>query len=79
MSRQDGSTAADTLPKDRKPAEQPKHSMNDKLAHRALGDNRPRSASTTLSEQARDRLYARMFPSDICAGSQGHGDADPVS
>ncbi len=79
MSGQDSSTTADRLPQERTQTELPGHCLNDKLAHRALGDNRPRSTISNLSEQARDRLYARMFPSDICAGGTGHDHPDPIS
>jgi hypothetical protein len=51
--------------------------LGDKLAHRAL---RERSRPTpALSIQARDRLYARMFPSEICMGEKGNDEPDLLS
>ena len=51
----------------------------EKLAHRALGGTRCSTRAHTLSPRARDRLYERMFPKDICLGSTGHGKPDPLA
>ena len=46
--------------------------VDERLAHRALGHVTPRNAPA-MSQQARDRLYERMFPQHIC-GSPACGD-----
>ncbi len=63
--------------------------LNEKLVHRALGEQR-RAATAAMSPRARDRLYARMFPTDICGsdtmvernstlGAHADGKLDPIS
>lgn len=61
--------------------------LNEKLVHRALGECR--ATAPAMSPLARDRLYARMFPADICGGGEAalrntvgaraDGDLDPIS
>ncbi len=43
--------------------------VEERLAHRALGPLSPRAAVPMMSQQARDRLYERMFPQHICGGN----------
>ena len=52
--------------------------LSEKLAHRALSSARQRPQAPALSAQARDRLYARMFPTHICLGANGN-ESDPIS
>ncbi len=42
--------------------------VKERLAHRALGLLAPRPTASLMSQQARDRLYERMFPQHICGG-----------
>lgn len=70
MSRHDGSTMMQTpSPNEQVPDRQASYCLGDKLAHRALGEARPRSSLPALSAEARDLFYARMFPSHICLGA----------
>ena len=54
----------------------------EKLAHRALGGTlggaSGRASDGVMSPTARDRLYARMFPEDICLGRTENGKRDPL-
>lgn len=42
--------------------------VDERIAHRALGLPGPRAGAGSMSQQARDRLYERMFPREICGG-----------
>jgi len=52
--------------------------LNEKMVHRALADDRSRPGPAPMSEQARNRLYARMFPADICNNSHRKDEPDPA-
>ena len=70
MSRHDSSITMEApSPDGQLPDRQATNCLGDKLAHRALGESRPRSSLPALSVQARDLFYARMFPSHICLGA----------
>lgn len=80
MNRHDRSHAAALLPPDHPAADclSEKRGLSEKLAHRALGEAKQRMQAPTLSAKARDRLYARMFPTHICLGASGD-EPDPIS
>ena len=80
MSRHDGSIKVEAVSPDRPSLGlQATGCLSDKLAHRALGRTPNRSNVPELSAEARDRLYARMFPSHICRGAKGDDESDPLS
>ena len=83
VSRYDGSTVAGgaTAEAAMTPAaiRQTTYCLNDKLVHRALGDNRRRAEMPALSAEAQNRFYERMFPSHICMATKPNDTADPLS